>query len=82
MRPLSASDQFFDVDPAARLLRIDEVCAHVGLSRTMIYKRMKQRPSPFPKPLKVGALSRWDRRDIDEWIDRLKGDPAQQGTPP
>lgn len=81
MRPLSASDDFFDVrGPAKRLLRIDEVCALVGISRAMVYKCMKQGPSPFPKPVKIGALSRWLEEDVVAWIAQLR-DELLTGRP-
>lgn len=80
MRPLSASDDFFDVaSPAMRLLRIDEVCALVGISRAMVYKCMKHGPAPFPKPVKIGALSRWLEEDVVAWIAQLR-DGAVDGT--
>lgn len=61
--------------PAAlnrRLLKIAEVCAFVGVSRAMIYKSMKRRSAPFPKPVKIGAVSRWLVEDVEAWVSELR----------
>ena len=66
-------ERFFDIEPTAgRLLSIAEVCALIDVSRSMIYKSMKEPHCPFPAPLKIGSLSRWRHDDIIAWSDRLK----------
>ncbi len=66
-------ESFFDVEPQrGRLLAISDVCALLGLSRSMVYKCMKEPDCPFPAPLKIGALSRWRLDDIVEWSATLK----------
>lgn len=59
-------------DPTKKLLRIDDVCELVGLSRSMIYKCMKDPTVGFPSPLKIGTLSRWDQDEIFEWAEAIR----------
>lgn len=54
-----------------RLLKIDEVCATVGLSRATVYRLLKSPAAPFPKPVKVGAGSFWIEEEVIAWLDRL-----------
>jgi excisionase family DNA binding protein len=73
-------EKFLDVEPQrGKLLSISEVCSLVGVSRSMIYKCMRERDCPFPAPLKIGALSRWRLDDIVEWACDLK--IRQQSSP-
>ena len=58
--------------PRKKLLTVKEVCAMLGLSRSMIYKCMKDPANPFPAPLKIGAASRWVIDDIHEWTDAAR----------
>lgn len=54
-----------------RLLKIDEVCATVGLSRATVYRLLKSPDAPFPEPVKVGAGSFWVEEEVIAWLDRL-----------
>lgn len=47
-------------------LRMKQVIEKVGLSRSMIYLKIKN--NEFPKPRKDGRMSYWLDTDIDEWI--------------
>lgn len=68
-----ANDNWLDApDPTKKLLRISEVSEMVGLSRSMIYKCMKDPAIAFPSPVKIGVLSRWDRNEIFAWADAIK----------
>lgn len=57
----------------ARLLRVDEVSAIVGMKRTTIWHRCNP-DSPyydpgFPKPIRIGSRRiAWNSRDIQAWI--------------
>lgn len=51
----------------ARILRISDVVAYVGLSRSTIYFLIKSRA--FPAPVKIGKCSCWLISDIDNWIE-------------
>lgn len=51
----------------ARLLRLPEVIARVGLKRSAIYQRMSE--GRFPKSRSLGPkCSVWVESEIDEWI--------------
>jgi predicted DNA-binding transcriptional regulator AlpA len=68
-----ANDNWLDApDPTKKLLRISEVSEMVGLSRSMIYKCMKDPAIAFPSPVKIGVLSRWDQNEIFAWADAIK----------
>lgn len=49
------------------LLKIDQVCHLVGLSRAMIYKCIADPEIRFPRPIKIGASSRWRRDELHKW---------------
>lgn len=54
-----------------RMLRMKEVSAIVGRSRTSIYYDMKD--GRFPKPVKIGARSiAWPESVIREWVESKK----------
>lgn len=68
-----ANDNWLDApDPKKRLLRISEVSELVGLSRSMIYKCMKDPAIAFPSPVKIGVLSRWDKQEIFDWAESVR----------
>lgn len=68
-----SDDNWLDApDPTKKLLRISEVSELVGLSRSMIYKCMKDPAIAFPSPVKIGVLSRWDRNEVFAWADAIK----------
>ncbi len=54
-------------NPPSRILRLSEVQARTGLSRTTIYEwRVEGR---FPQPVGLGARSvGWIEAEVDEWI--------------
>lgn len=54
-------------DRPTRLIRLPEVKARVGLSRSSIYLRISE--STFPAPVRLGEKSvAWLETDIDRWI--------------
>ncbi|MGH8077742.1 MAG: helix-turn-helix transcriptional regulator [Lysobacter sp.] len=61
-----------------RLIRLPEVIARTGISRSTIYQRAKD--GTFPKPVPLGnSLSAWVADEVDAWIDaRIK---ARDGAP-
>lgn len=66
-------ERHFDTgEIVGKLLSISEVCDLVGLSRSMVYKSMKEPACAFPQPIKIGALSRWLLEDIVEWTRELR----------
>ena len=54
------------------LLSCDEVSALIGVGRTRIYEMIKA--GEFPRPRRVGTLSRWHRGDLDTWAASLPTD--------
>jgi prophage regulatory protein len=60
--------------PPARLLRLPEVMARVGLRRSAIYQRMSE--GRFPKSRSLGPkCAVWVEAEIDEWIRAVSGIP-------
>ena len=59
------------VPPApARLIRLPEVMARVGLRRTAIYQRMRE--GRFPQSRSLGPrCTVWVEEEIDAWIARV-----------
>ncbi|HXA48613.1 MAG TPA: AlpA family transcriptional regulator [Burkholderiaceae bacterium] len=52
------------------LMRLPSVQAHTGLSKSEIYRRIKD--ETFPKPLKLGARAvAWPSAAIDTWVKSL-----------
>lgn len=63
----SAIDAFALVPQPARLLRLPEVMARVGLKRSAIYQRMSE--GRFPKSRSLGPkCAVWIEAEIEEWI--------------
>ncbi|MXY68667.1 MAG: AlpA family phage regulatory protein [Acidobacteriia bacterium] len=57
-----------------RIMRIREVIEVTGLSRTTIWRRV--RDHEFPVPLKLGSLKTrsvgWREEDIERWLNGLE----------
>ena len=54
-----------------RLIRLPEVIAMTGLSRSTIYSHMSQ--GSFPKQFKIGArIAVWRESDILSWIETME----------
>ncbi|MDH5763353.1 MAG: AlpA family transcriptional regulator [Nitrospinota bacterium] len=52
-----------------RILRLPEVMARTGLSRSTIYLHISQ--DNFPKPVNLGARAvGWIEAEINDWLDR------------
>jgi prophage regulatory protein len=61
--------------PPARLLRLPEVIARVGLRRSAIYQRMSE--GRFPKSRSLGPkCAVWVEAEIDEWIRAVSQIPS------
>ena len=63
-----------------RFLRLPDVRAKVGLSRSTIYLRMSK--GQFPQTVKLGERSvAWIDSDIDDWIEqRINESSKEQGV--
>jgi len=52
------------------LLRVEEVAALVGLGVRTVWGLVAEKE--FPRPVKVGRLSRWRRSAVEAWMDGLE----------
>lgn len=55
------------------ILRLKEVQARTGLSRSTIYQKLNQSPSKFPQPISLGKRAiGFVESEINDWIqDRI-----------
>ena len=54
-------------DSDSRLLRLGDVLVRSGLSRSTIYRKMRE--GSFPEPLRVGVRAvRWREAEIEDWL--------------
>jgi len=52
------------------LMRLPSVEAKTGLSKSEIYRRIREKS--FPQPLKLGARAvAWSSAEVDAWIQSL-----------
>lgn len=53
----------------ARVLRLKQVAAVVGLGKSSIYRKVQE--GTFPKPIKLGSAraSGWISTEVYDWID-------------
>lgn len=53
----------------ARVLRLKQVAAIVGLGKSSIYRKVQE--GTFPKPIKLGSVraSGWISTEVYDWID-------------
>ena len=53
-----------------KILRVRQVIAATGLSRTTIWRLGQRRDGSFPKPVRLGPNAiGWREDDVREWID-------------
>ena len=61
-----------------KLLTRLEVEERTGLSRSSLYRKMRERPPSFPIPLKIGHRAvRWPEGELSAWLEerpRATGD--------
>ena len=48
------------------LIQVDDILELIPVSRPMIYALMARHD--FPKPVKFGARSLWDKDEVNAWI--------------
>ena len=66
------------IDPLAvsglpNLMRLPQVVAETGLSRSTIYKMINA--GEFPRPMKLGErINGWRGQDIAQWIESRRAD--------
>ncbi|CAD7379494.1 AlpA family transcriptional regulator [Xanthomonas arboricola] len=50
-----------------RLLRLRDVLERVGMSKSTLYSRIRDKT--FPKPLHLGTSSVWVESEVADWIN-------------
>jgi prophage regulatory protein len=50
-----------------RLLRLPDVLDRVGMSKSTLYSRIRDKT--FPQPLHLGTSSVWVESEVSEWIN-------------
>lgn len=65
---------------AGRILRLKDMIAHTGLSRTVIYERMNEKSpryaADFPKSFSLGGGAiGWFQSDVDAWLESCAATP-------
>jgi len=48
-----------------RWLSVDEICAHLGISRDTVYKWIDRKGMPAHR---VGRLWKFKKDEVDEWV--------------
>lgn len=51
---------------AKNYLNVDDMCNYTGLSKAIIYRKMKEKALPFSKP--SGKMAFFKKSDVDEWL--------------
>ena len=68
-------------NPPTRFLRLPEVQARRGLSRSTICVRLDQ--GRFPRAVSLGAAVGWIDAEVDEWIrERIKASRGDDRSAP
>lgn len=69
------------MEPKNRFLRVRKILSRTGLSRTTIYKMMKD--GAFPPNVSIGARSSaWLESEIEAWISARQPEEREPWTPP
>lgn len=55
------------VDDSAKLFNVEAVAEKLGCSTRHVYRLSDA--AKMPRPVKLGALVRWPKRVLEEWID-------------
>lgn len=53
-----------------RMIGIDELAEYIGIRPQTIRNKINLGTFPIPTR-KIGRLLKWDRRDVDRYLDRL-----------
>ena len=65
------------VEPLDRLLTIKQITAEIGISRSTIYRRMRE--GTFPKPIRIGPrATRWPESAIKVWLAGLRASNEEE----
>lgn len=55
----------------SRLMTVGEVAGMLRVSRSTVWRLARKDPS-FPAPIRIGGSTRWDSREIDDYIYGIK----------
>jgi predicted DNA-binding transcriptional regulator AlpA len=64
-----------------RAMRVEQAADYLSMSRSMFLKLVGE--GKMPKPIKIGAMTTWDRHDIDDAFEDLKrgdGSPSENSV--
>jgi len=62
-----------------RAMRAEQAAEYLSMSRSTFLKLVND--GKMPKPIKIGAMTTWDRYDIDDAFEDLKNpDPESAGN--
>jgi len=63
-----STKQTAEVQASPRAIRINQVIARTGLSRTTIHREVKA--GNFPNPISISKRSKaWIEREVDAWLN-------------
>lgn len=74
LQPFSVERQVSIVNPSgvSGLMRIEDVAALTGMSRSTIYDRIRH--GSFPEAIRLGTrMSRWRKDDVERWLHQHAG---------
>jgi excisionase family DNA binding protein len=49
-------------------MTINDVCAHLGVSRVTLYRWIKDPKMNFPESVRLNTRQGWRKKDIENWI--------------
>lgn len=65
---------------SVRILRLPDVKAQTGLSKSTIYARISS--NEFPKPISLGGRTvGWTDQSIINWIESMERESEKEGCP-
>ena len=56
------------VVPREKLIDMPVVCSICGVKKTFIYDLLRNPASDFPRPVRIGRLSRWPESAVYQWV--------------
>ena len=75
-----AKERGFTDLPRSGLLKVEDVLRFVPVSRATWYRGVAS--GIFPEPVRIGALTFWDARDIRALIDNRYKGKGESRSPP
>lgn len=71
---------FKEINSGFRIIRIDEVCDRLQLSRSWIYQQIAL--DQFPRPISLGSRAvGWVESEVDDWLGhRIAQSRSERGA--